>query len=123
MKKIFFSLFVFLFIASLCFAQQAQVPISKLMAAQAAQKPVETFTGKVVLVTIGDVSTGVKSELVVVADEGQELSFVVKSNAPIIDKDAKTVNLSDIKKDDRVIVTYTMNAMGTHKAQSIKLTD
>jgi len=44
MKKIFFSLFAFLFVSSLCFAQQASAPASKLTSA-----PVETKTlvGKV----------------------------------------------------------------------------
>jgi len=44
MKKISFSLFAFLFVSSLCFAQQAQAPASKLNSA-----PVETktLTGKV----------------------------------------------------------------------------
>jgi len=120
MKKITFSLFAFLFVSSLCFAQQASAPAS-----QTAQTPVETktFTGKVDSVSIGDATKGTKSELVVVANNGQKLSFVVKSGTPVTDKDAKTVSLSDIKKDNRVTVEYTISKMGTHKAQSIKLVE
>ena len=130
MRKIFFSLFAFLCITSLCFAQEAQAPISQVQVTQSkvsqtAQAPVEnkTLTGKVDLVTIGDTTKGIKSELVVVADDGQKLSFVVKSGTPVIDKDTKTITLSDIKKDNRVIVEYTTKASGTNKAQSIKLVE
>ncbi|MCX5668945.1 MAG: hypothetical protein NTX89_02325 [Candidatus Omnitrophica bacterium] len=120
MKKLTFLLFVFLCVSSLCYAQQVPVPVSQI-----AQTPVETqaFTGKVDSVTIGDTAQGVKSEIVVVADQGQKLSFVVKSGTLITDKDAKMVALSDIKKDNKVAVAYTTSKMGTHKAQSIKLVE
>jgi len=130
MKKIIFSLFAFLFVSSLCFAQQAQVPVSQApvsqpTVSQTAQAPVENkaLTGKVDSVTIGDATKGIKSEIVVVDDKGQKLSFVVKSGTPITDKDAKTVALSDIKKDNKVTVAYTTSEMGTHEAQSIKLVE
>ena len=120
MKKITFLVFAFLFVSSLCFAQQVAAPVS-----QAAQIPVETktFTGKVDSITIGDIAQGIKSELVVVADAGQKLSFVVKSGTPITDKDKKMVALSDLKKENKVVVEYTMSKMGAHKAQSIKLVE
>jgi len=120
MKKITFLLFAFLFVSSLCFAQQASAPVS-----QTAQTPVETktFTGKVDSVTIGDATKGTKSELVVVAESGQKLSFVVKSDTPITAKDRKTLTLSGIMKDNKVTVDYTTSKMGTHKAQSIKLVE
>ncbi|MCX5699769.1 MAG: hypothetical protein NTX01_08775 [Candidatus Omnitrophica bacterium] len=68
MKKLTFSLFAFLFVSTLCFAQQASVPVS-----QTVQTPVvmKTLAGKVDLVTIGDTTKGTKSELVVVAEDGQ----------------------------------------------------
>ena len=125
MRKTFFSLFAFLCVVSLCFAQQVSTPISRPLVSQATQASVENkvFTGKVVSIAIGDATKGTKSELVVVTDEGQKLSFVVKSGTPITDKDAKVVALSDIKKDNKVTVAYTMSEMGTHKAKSIKLVE
>jgi len=120
MKKITFSLFAFLFVSSLCFAQQASAPVS-----QTAQTPVETkiFTGKVDLVLIGDATKGTKSEIVVIDDKGQRLSFRVESDAPITAKDGKTLALSNIMKDNKVTVEYTTSKMGTLKAQSIKLVE
>ena len=120
MKKILFAIFALIFASSLCFAQQASAPVS-----QTVQTPVviKTLTGKVDSVTIGDATKGTKSEFVVVAENGQELSFVVKSGTPITDKNAMTVTLSDIKKDNKVTVEYTTKANGTNKAQSIKLVE
>ena len=76
MKKIFLMLLTATFVSSLCFAQQASVPVT-----QTVQTPrvTKTLTGKVGLITIGDATKGTKSELAVVAENGQELSFVVKS--------------------------------------------
>mgnify|MGYP003395896585 CR=1 FL=1 len=125
MKKLTFLLFAFLFVSTLCFAQQAQAPVSQPTVSQTAQTPVitKTLTGKVDSVIIGDTTKGTKSELVVVADDGKKLSFVVKNGTPINDKVGITVALNDIKKDTKVTVGYTMNEMGTHKAQSIKLVE
>ena len=131
MKKTIFSLFAFLFVSALCFAQQASVPVNQ--AAQQALAPVakptpapvetKTLTGKVDLVSIGDATKGTNSEIVVVDESGQKLSFLVKSGTPITDKDGKTLTLSNIMKDNKVIVEYATNKMGTHKAQSIKLVE
>ena len=120
MKKLTFLLLVLLSVSSLCFAQQAPVPAS-----QATQAPavIKTLTGKVDSITIGDAAKGIKSELVVMAEAGQKLDFVVKSGTPITDKDAKMIALSDIKKDNKVVVEYTTKASGTNKAQSIKLAE
>jgi hypothetical protein len=120
MKKILFAVLALTFVSSLCFAQQASAPVTTSTPA-----PVETKTlsGKVDSLTIGDATSKMKSELVVVDDNGQKLSFVVKSGTPVTDKDAKTIALSDLKKDSKVTVGYTTKASGTNKAQSIKLVE
>lgn len=125
MRKIIFSLFAFLSVTSLCFAQQAQIPVSKPAVSQTVQAPVENkvLTGKVDSVIIEDVARGIKSELVVVADDGQKSSFVVNKDTLITGKDAKPVTLSVITKDNKVTVEYTTKASGTNKAQSIKLVE
>lgn len=120
MKKITFLLFASLFVSSLCFAQQASAPVSQAVQIPAVTK---TLTGKVDSITIGDVAKGTRSELVVVADNGQKPSFVVKSGTPITDKDGKTVTLNDIKKDNKVTIEYVAKASGANKAQSIKLVE
>lgn len=120
MKKILFAVLAINFASSLCFAQQAQAPVTKPTAAVVETK---TLTGKVDSVIIGDATKKVKSELVVVADNGQKLSLVVKNGTPITDKGGKTLTLSDIKKGNKVTVEYTAKANGTNKAQSIKLVE
>ncbi len=120
MRKILFALLAITFISSLCFAQQAQAPVTKPTPAPVVAR---TLTGKVDSVSVGDATKGTKSELVVVADNGQKLSFVVKAGTPITAKDGKTLTLSDIKNDNKVTVKYTTSKMGAHKAQSIKLVE
>jgi len=83
----------------------------------------KTLTGKVDSVTIGDATKGIKSELVVVDDNGQAVGFVVKKGTPISDKYGKTVTLSDVQKNRKVTVEYTTKTSGTNKAQSIKLVE
>lgn len=123
MKKILLALIAVAFAGSLCFAQQAQAPASKSVQAPAVET--KTLTGKVDSITIGEApkgaKKGVKSELVVMDNNGQKVSFVVKSGTPVTDKDGKTITLNDIKKDNKVTVEYTTKSGGTNKAQSIKL--
>lgn len=120
MKKTLFAVLALTFISSLCFAQEASAPATNSTLASVETK---TFAGKVDSVTIGDATEGTRSELVVLADNGNKLTFVVKSDTPITDKDAKTVALSDIKQDNNVTIEYTMGRKGLHKAQSIKLVE
>jgi hypothetical protein len=124
MKKILLAVFVFTFTSSLCFAQQVSAPVVQTaQTTQAVQTPavVKTFTGKVDSLTIGDATSGTKSELVVVDDNGKKISFFVKNGTPITDKDEMTITLSDIKKDNKVTVEYKIKASGKNKAQSIKI--
>ena len=118
MRKIILALFATLFISSLCFAQQPVAPVS-----QAVSKPVivKTFTGKVDSVLIGDAAKGTKSQIAVVDENGQKLTFVVKSGTPITAKDATVLTLSGIKNGDKITVEYTTKASGTNRAQSIKV--
>ena len=120
MRKTIFSLLAFLFITSLCFAQQAQTTVSNTAAAPIASK---IITAKVDAVTSGNPLKGTPAELVVVTDDGKKLSFTVKSGTPITDKDAKIITLSDVKKESKVTVEYTIKASGTNKALSIKLVE
>lgn len=137
MKKTFFTLIAATFISSLCFAQQESTSVKE------SQKPAESatasvavtpvpapapaltkiITGKVDTVSIGDVSKGIKPEIVVVGEDGQKLSLVVKPGTPIIAKDAKTITLKEIKKDDKVTVEYVTKQSGAHRAESIKLVE
>ena len=130
MRKTIFSLLSFLSVTSLCFAQQAQAPVSKPGVSPVAVSktaPVaivsNTLIAKVDAITIGDAAKATQSELAVVTDDGKKLSFVVKSGTPVTGKEAKAIALSDLKKDDKVAVEYITKATGTKKALSIKLVE
>jgi len=120
MKKILFAVLAITLVSSLCFAQQATAPTTK---AASITTETKTFTGKADSVSLGDAAKGTKSEIIVMADNGQKMNFVVKAGTPITTKDGKAITLTDIKKDNKVSVEYTMSKMGAHKAQSIKLVE
>ena len=48
---------------------------------------------------------------------------MVDSDALITDKDGNMLDSTDIKNDSKVIVTFTIDADGTNKAQYIKATE
>lgn len=56
-------------------------------------------------------------------DQGQKLSLSVRSKASITVKDGTALKLSDIKKDSKVTIEYTVNRAGKNRAQSIKLVE
>jgi hypothetical protein len=121
MKKTFLVLSLLAFVSSLCFA--AQQPTAP--AAKAAPKPVvvKTFTGKVESVTLGDPVKKTRSEITVIDDGGQSLSFVAGAKADISGKDGKATTLDKLAKGDKVLVKYTMTQKGTHRAKSIKVVE
>ena len=129
MKKIIFALLAVVFAVSLCFAQESEE--SSVSASQSAppvyqptyQVETKSFTGKVNSVSIGNVDEGTKSQITVTDDNGQNLSLAVDSDALITDKDGNMLNPTDIKNDSKVIVTFTIDADGTNKAQYIKATE
>ncbi len=120
MKKMFFALLVVTLASSLCFAQQPSAPVAKAAPAPVVTK---TLVGTVDAVLIGDAVKGVKSQIAIVDDKGQKMSLTVKSGTPINAKDGKKLTLSEVKKGNKVVVEYTINRAGTHKAQSIKLAE
>ena len=129
MKKIIFALLAVVFAVSLCFAQESEE--SSVSASQSTlpvyqptyQVETKSFTGKVNSVSIGNVDEGTKSQITVTDDNGQNLSLVVDSDALITDKDGNMLDSTDIKNDSKVIVTFTIDADGTNKAQYIKATE
>jgi len=125
MKKIFFVLPAVVFTASLCFAQESER--SSALASQSAlpvsQVESKSFTGKVNVVSVGNVNEGVKSQITVMDDNGQSLGFALESGALITDKDGNILTLTDIKNDTKITVTYITEADGTNKAQAIKVSE
>ena len=117
MKKIPFSLLAIAFAASLCFAQESEE--TSASASQSAtstpQAETKSFTGKVKVVSVGNVEEGKEPQITVTDDNGQNLSFVIETVA--------ILTAADIKNGSKVTVTYTTDANGTNKVQSIKLVE
>ena len=123
MKKILFALLAVAFVVSLCYAQESQdpSPSANQSAPSTSQAETKLFTGKVNSVSVGNVDEGTKPQITVTDDNGQNLSFVIDSSALITDKDGNMLVLTDIKNDSKVMATYTIDADGTNKAQSVKV--
>jgi hypothetical protein len=130
MKKMLFVLFAVAFVSSLCFAKQAPAPVSKVNVKTVKSAPVskpvveavkyKTFTGVVDSVLVG-VDRVTSSEIAVVDGKGQKLNFLVKHNTIISAKDGKAINLSEIKKDNKIAIQYKTYVEGGNKAVYIKL--
>jgi hypothetical protein len=121
MKKTLLVLLALAFVSSLCFAAgQSTAPRNKTV-----PKPVviKTLIGKVESVTLGDPVKKTRPEIVAIDDKGQALSFVVGAAADISGKDGKATTLDKIVKGDKVVVQYTTNLKGTHKAKSIRVVE
>ncbi|MBU1912318.1 MAG: hypothetical protein KKB22_02130 [Candidatus Omnitrophica bacterium] len=130
MRKMLFVLFAVAFVSSLCFAKQAPVSKVKVNVKTVKSAPVsnpvveavkyKTFTGIVDFVLVG-VDRVTSSEIAVVDEKGQKSNFLVKHNTIISAKDGEAINLSEIKKDNKVAVQYKTYAGGGNKAVYIKL--
>ncbi len=117
MKKILFVLFAAVFISSLCFAAQPKAPAAKTAAkptndvVKAEAKPAKdkvkhiTVTGKVDTVSVG-IAKKTSSEITVIDDKGQKISFLVKSSTIISAKNGKPLKLGEIKKDAKIAIQY-----------------
>ena len=125
MKKLLFALLSVLFAASLCFAQESSDSSASASQSTPAYQPtyqVESkfFSGKVNSVSAGNSDEGTKLQITVVDDSGQNLVLVIGPDALVTDKDGNMLDPADIKDGGKVTVTYTTDADGTNKAQSIK---
>lgn len=87
----------------------------------------KTFIGKVDLVSLGDEASGISTNILVKDEKGQLMIFSVKPDTIIAAKDGKTLDLSEIKKDNKVDIGYIVvgrepsEAFIVHKAESIRL--
>jgi hypothetical protein len=123
MKKILFALLAVAFAASLCFAQESEESSASQSGPPVFQAETKSFTGKVYSVSAGNADEGTKPQITVTDDNGQNLIFVIDSGVLIADNDGNILTPADIKNDSKVTVTYTTDADGTNKAQSIKATE
>lgn len=118
MKKIFITLLIFTFAGSWSFAQQPTTPVKTTPKVTIETK---TLAGKIDSVTLADPVKGTKSEVIVVDDNGNKTTFLVKSTTTIYDKDWKATTLDKINKDEKVKIRYTITKEGVNEATSISL--
>ena len=119
MKKIFSLAAIILLASSVCFAQPP--PYTPIQTNPKVTIETKTLTGKVESVTLADPAKNIKSEIVVVDDNGNKSIFLVKTTTTISDAEWKTISLDNIKKDDLVRVRYVATKEGINEAISITL--
>ena len=112
MKKILLTIIAATFVSSLCLAAE-----------QAAPKTIETriFTGKVESVSLPDAVKGTKSEITIVDEKNQKLTFLVKGTTTIYDTSSNTMLLGSVNKDSNVKIAYVITKEGVNEATSIRL--
>ncbi|MDP2904774.1 MAG: hypothetical protein Q8O22_00550 [Candidatus Omnitrophota bacterium] len=105
-------------------APQVKTPAFKDEAKSKEKTPVKadvrSYTGKIDSVALGDVATGIQPIIVAVDDNGERIPFIIKAKTAITDK-GKEIKLTEVKKDSKVVVEYTVKPVEGFTAQSIKL--
>jgi len=119
MKKIFLVFCVFLFAASLCFAQKPAA-VTKPAAPQA--PAVNVVIGQIKSVTLENGAKGIKPAIVVSESAGNEASIMVMPATVISDKDGKQIAPDKLVVGDKVRVKYTQTREGVKEAVKIKIT-
>jgi hypothetical protein len=119
MKKILLTIIALGFVSSVCFAEQA-VPQATVKVMPKAVET-KTFTGKIDSVSLLDIAKGTKSEIIVVDEKSQKLTFLVKGTTTIYDAMSNAMLLGNIKKDSDVKVSYVTTKEGVNEATSIRL--
>ena len=123
MKKIIFVILTFMFVNSLCFAQQS----SSISPVTLKLLETKTFAGKVEWITSGDPINKISPRITVVDENGKRLSFEIKTSASVTpatiisDKDGNTITFSTITRGSKVALEYAITKKGINKAKSIKL--
>jgi hypothetical protein len=129
MRKELIVLFFIVFIPGICFAKDISSTSNASRSANSTQASsnavtstlANIFTGRVDSVLTGGGIGETKPQITVEDDKGQSMTFKIKGNIAIIDKDGKPTTLSWIEKDDDVNIAYITNPDGSISIKSIKL--
>jgi hypothetical protein len=84
---------------------------------------VQTFKGKIESLVLGDSAKNTRSATMVVSEKGQNVRFVVDSEANISGKDGKATTLDKAAKGDKVVIEYGVTSQGALKVKSVKLVE
>jgi len=80
----------------------------------------KTLAGKVDSVVLVKTGGSSNAELVIIDDNNQRHSFLVKPTTAIYDEAWRAATLDKITKDEKVKVKYMVDSQGTNEAVSIK---
>lgn len=119
MKKTIITIFILL-LTVICFAEDKNYIQQKMV--RISKEPVYVITGTVNSVVISDSKKGTGG-LEVWGNNGEIIGFAVEPNNVITDKDGNTLNIVNIKKGSKVLVTYTTDTYGAKVTQSIKIVE
>ncbi len=133
MKKIFFVVSITFFFTVLCFAEEESVmtqdehePLVKEIKSQSSKQGViavgsMTFTGKLDSITQPNITQGIRQEITVVDDKGEEKTFSLVPSLSITNDSGKIIPLKDLRPGDKLVVEYTISKAGVNRALSITL--
>lgn len=118
MKKLIMFVVMIAAVGSFCFAQQAPVAVKQEAKPQTQSK---SAVGKIESITIADAAKDIKSELIVVEEDGTKVKLMPAGTVKILDVDMNTITLDKLAKDQKVRVKYHTTDAGVNEATSIKL--
>ncbi len=116
-RILFFIAFV-AFAVSICFAQQAGIPVAKQYNLSTIKK---TVIGKIESFTPAEAAKGVMAGLVLIESNENKITFVLTSTTVIYDSEKSIVGLDKLVKNQKVEVKYHSTSAGINEASVIIL--
>lgn len=118
MRKIFFLAVAVSLASSVCFAQQAPMPVEH---ESHSQMQTATAVGKIETIVPADSAKGTKAELVVVDENGNKTTFAVANTAVMHDTEMAAISLDKLAQGQKIKVRYHKTTEGTNEATSVML--
>lgn len=119
MKKIFLLVLFIGLVASASFAQSAAGKKNGPAALTFKPKSESLVTGLISSLTPSDPAHGIQPGLTLLAEDGNQFTFLIKKTTTIYDIDLKALKPQELRKDSRVKVRYRKDKDGFMEALSI----
>ena len=126
MKKIFSTLLAFIFVSSMCFAEETSTPPdadnSTISAATQPSNNTAVMPSSETKTFIGEVDVVTSSQIIVKGDNRYGTIFDVESNTTFVDQNGDPTTVTWLINGDKVSIEYATDADGTTRtAKSIKI--
>ncbi|OGL45871.1 MAG: hypothetical protein A2161_16440 [Candidatus Schekmanbacteria bacterium RBG_13_48_7] len=82
---------------------------------------IKYFTGKIESVTLGDLTAGTKTEIIVMDQKNQKMTFVVTDITKFVDSMGKAALIEIFKKGETVKIKYIVTPESVNLAHQVKL--